>query len=70
LLYLDGEPASELVSMLEKRAAERESTFHELRAALSEHWLSDDLADPVGFFAAGRKSREIVVGMRSFVYWD
>jgi hypothetical protein len=59
-LYLEGRPLSQLASMLSDRAAEAGITFQSLWATLSEHWLSDDHADPSGFLEAGMRSREII----------
>jgi DNA polymerase III delta prime subunit len=60
LLHLDGDPISELASLLGDRARGNGVAFQDLWTTLSEHWLSDDHVGPTGFLKAGLQSKTIV----------
>jgi DNA polymerase III delta prime subunit len=62
LLHVDGDPISELASLLGDRAVDKGVAFQDLWTALSQHWLSDDHAGPMGFWEAGLQSRTIIRG--------
>jgi hypothetical protein len=60
LLHLNGDPISELASLLGDRARDKGAAFHDLWTALSEHWLSDDHVGATSFLKAGLQSKTIV----------
>jgi DNA polymerase III delta prime subunit len=62
LLHVDGDPISELASLLGDRAMDKGTAFQDLWTALSQHWLSDDHTGPMGFLEAGLHSRTIIRG--------
>jgi DNA polymerase III, delta subunit len=62
LLHVGRDPVSELASLLGDRATDKGVAFQDLWTALSQHWLSDDHAGPMGFLEAGLQSRTIIRG--------
>jgi hypothetical protein len=60
LLHVDGDPISELASLLGDRATDKGVSFQDLWTALSQHWLSDDHAGPMGLLEAGLQSQIII----------
>jgi DNA polymerase III delta prime subunit len=62
LLHVDGDPISELASLLGDRATDKGVSFQDLWITLSEYWLSDDHVGPTGFLKAGLQSWTIIYG--------
>jgi DNA polymerase III delta prime subunit len=65
LLHLNGDPISELASLLGDRAADKGVAFQDLWNELSQHWLSDYHVAPMGFLEGGRQSQAIIRGQQA-----
>jgi hypothetical protein len=60
LLHVDGEPISELASLLGARAKDKGVSFEDLWTELAQHWVGEDHMSLMSFLEAGLRSSTII----------